>query len=175
MNDHISVMSACLLSGPTGRTRSSRHATTLKSVSSNSCGAHDLDLAELPLPPLTLRPTQTPPQHIPSSQSPLGVPQPPASGAYHLGGTHQGRTRSRRTSRKLCLKLPTSHELCAPSNVDGTESELSKRIGFQMLKMRLSSSSPQRSGLRCSTPHSTMVLPPRFHSVGPLASRGLTR
>src|SRR6266576_5922056 len=115
----ISVMSGCSSSGPTDRTRSSRRATTLKNVSSSSCGAHDPDLAQLPLPLLTLHLTQTPPQHILSSQPSLGAPQLPANGVCHLGGAHQERTRSKRTSRKLCLKLPASHELCAPLNVDG--------------------------------------------------------
>src|SRR6266403_150995 len=119
----ISVTNGCSASGPTGRTRSSRRATTLKNVSSSSCGAHDLDLAQPPLPLLILHPTQTPPRVIPSSQSPPGALQPPASGVCHLGGAHQERMRSMGTSRKRWLKLPASHGLCALVNVDGTESE----------------------------------------------------
>jgi hypothetical protein len=168
-------MSGCSLSGPTDRTRSFRRATTLKNVSSSSCGVHDLDLAQLPLPLLTLRLTQTPRQRIPSSQSPLGAPQPPASVVCHLGGLHQEGTPSRGMSRKLWLKFPVSHKLCALLNVDGTESEsLSMKISSQMLRMRLSSSTLQRSGPRCYTPHSTTVLPPGFHSVSPLTSHTLT-
>jgi hypothetical protein len=169
----ISAMSVCSSSGPTDPTRSSRRATTLRNVSSSSCGAHDLVLAHL-LRLLTLHHTQTPPQAIPSFRSTLGAPQPPASGVSRLGGTPQERTRSR-TSRKLWLMLPASREQYALLNVDGTESgSLSKKSAYQMLGTRLSLRTLQRSGLRCSTPHCTTVLPLGFHSVSRLASHSLT-
>jgi hypothetical protein len=169
----ISVMSVCSSSGPTDPTRSSRRATTLRNVSSSSCGAHDRVLAPL-LPPLTLHPTQTLPPDILLFPSTLGAPQPPASGVCRLGGTRQERTRSR-TSRKLWPKLPASHEQCALLNVDGTENEsLSKKNASQMLGTRLSLSTLRRSGLRCSTPHCTTVFLLGFRSVSRLASRSLT-
>jgi hypothetical protein len=171
----ISVMNGFSSSGPTVLTRSSRRATTLRNVSSSSCGAHDLDLAQLPLPPLTLHPTQTPPQDIPLSRLPLGAPQPPASGVCRLGGARQEWTRTRRTSRKLWLKLPAIHEQCALLNVDGSESEsLSRKNASQTPGMRLSLSTLQRSGLRCSTPHCTTVLLLGFRSVSRLTSHSLT-
>ena len=157
----ISVTSVCSLSGPTVLTRSSRRATTLKNVSSSSCGAHDLVLA-LPLPPLTLYPTQTPPQDIPLFRSPLGAPHPPASGVCRLGGARQEWMRSRRTSRKL----PAIHEQCALLNVDGSESEsLLKKNASKMPR------TVQRSGLRCSMPHCTMVLLLGSRSVSHLTSQ----
>ena len=155
-------MSVCSLSGPTVLTRSSRRATTLKNVSSSSCGAHDLVLARLPLPPLTLHPTQTPPQDILLFRSPPGAPHHPASGVSRLGGARQEWTRSRRTSRKLLA----IHEQCALSNVDGSESEsLLKKNAPKMPR------TIQRGGLRCSMPHCTTVLLLGSRSVSHLTSQ----